>query len=200
DFRAHSVSYFFEAIIASHDRSKFEVVLYSDTTRKDKVTDAMRGAADLWVESGGLTNDDFAARIAADGIDILINLGGHTSGNRLPVCALKPAPVQMEYLGYPETSGVPAMDYRITDYRADPEGEADRWTTEQLLRLPDCFHCFRTGKAPEPAPAPHVAAGYVTFASFNVLPKVTDQAIAAWSEILKAVPNSRFFVKCKQLR
>jgi predicted O-linked N-acetylglucosamine transferase (SPINDLY family) len=109
--------------------------------------------------------------------------------------------VQIEYLGYPETSGVPAMDYRISDGRADPEGEAERWCTEKIIRLPRVFHCYRTaGSPPAPAPAPHLAKGYVTFASFNVLPKVTDQAIAAWAAILKAVPNARFYIKCKQLR
>lgn len=201
DFRAHSVAYFFEALLEKHDRSRFEVCLYSDTSRTDVITESMRKAADLWVETAGLPNDAFAQRLRDDGVDILVNLGGHTSGNRLPVCALKPAPVQIEYLGYPDTSGVPAMDYRITDGRADPAGEAERWCTEELVRLPDCFHCYRpSGKAPPPAPAPHVARGYVTFASFNVLPKVTEPAIAAWAEILKAVPNARFFMKCKQMR
>ncbi len=201
DFRAHSVAYFFEALLEKHDRSQFDIVLYSDTTRADAVTSAMRAAAGLWVETAGLTNDVFAQRLTDDRIDILVNLGGHTSGNRLPVCALKPAPVQIEYLGYPETSGVPAMDYRITDGRADPVGEAERWCTEKLTRLPDCFHCYRpAGTPPPPAPAPHLANGFVTFASFNVLPKVTDRAIAAWAEILKAVPEARFFMKCKQLR
>jgi predicted O-linked N-acetylglucosamine transferase (SPINDLY family) len=201
DFRAHSVSCFFEALLEKHDRSRFEIVLYSDTTRADVVTKAMQAGADLWVETAGLTDDVLAKRIADDRIDILINLGGHTSGNRMPVCALKPAPVQIEYLGYPETSGVAAMDYRITDGRADPEGEAERWCTEKIIRLPRSFHCYRpAGKPPQSAPAPHPAKGYVTFASFNVLPKVTDQAIAAWAAIMKAVPNSRFFIKCKQLR
>jgi predicted O-linked N-acetylglucosamine transferase (SPINDLY family) len=199
DFRAHSVAYFFEAILEKHDRSQFEVCLYSDTARIDAVTKAMRAGADKWVETGGLTDDAFVQRLVADRIDILVNLGGHTSGNRLPVCARKPAPVQIEYLGYPETSGVPAMDYRITDGRADPEGETG-WCTEKIVRLPHCFHCYRPGDAPPPAPAPHIKNGYVTFGSFNVLPKVTDQAIAAWSEIMRAVPDSRFLIKCKQLR
>jgi len=200
DFRAHSVSFFFEAILEKHDRSSFEVFLYSDTTRSDVVTKAMQAGADHWVETGGLTDEAFARCIAADGIDILVNLGGHTSGNRMPVCALKPAPVQIEYLGYPDTSGVPAMDYRVTDERADPPG-TEQWCTEQILRLPRVFHCYRpAGKPPIPAPAPHIAKGFVTFASFNVLPKVTDQAIEAWAEILKAVPQSRFYMKCKQLR
>lgn len=201
DFRAHSVAFFFEALIEKHDRKQFEIALYSDTTRTDGITSALRAAADHWVETAGLTDEVLAKRIADDGVDILINLGGHTSGNRLPTCALKPAPVQIEYLGYPETSGVPAMDYRISDGRADPEGEAEQWCTEKLIRLPQSFHCYRpAGKPPDPAPAPHVARGYVTFASFNVLPKVTDTAVAAWASILKAVPQSRFYIKCKQLR
>ncbi len=200
DFRAHSVAYFFEAILEKHDRRRFEIALYSDTARTDAVTRSMRAAADIWVETGGMTDAAFVQRLIDDRIDILINLGGHTSGNRLPVCAQKPAPVQIEYLGYPETSGVPAMDYRITDNRADPPG-AEAWCTESIVRLPECFHCYRPGGAvPEPAPAPHLAKGHVTFASFNVLPKVTDQAIETWARILKAVPDSRFLVKCKQLR
>lgn len=201
DFRAHSVSYFFTALLERHDRARFEIALYSDTSRTDSITEAMRKEADLWVESAGLADEDFARRLRDDGVDILVNLGGHTSGNRLPVCALKPAPVQIEYLGYPETSGVPAMDYRISDGRADPVGEAERWCTEELVRLPHCFHLYRpSAEAPPPAAAPHVAKGYVTFASFNVLPKITERAVAAWAEILAAVPGSRFFIKCKQMR
>ena len=200
DFRAHSVAYFFEALLEKHDRDRFEIALYSDTSRTDAVTRSMRAAANIWVETGGMTDTAFAQRLVDDGIDILVNLGGHTSGNRLPVCAVKPAPVQIEYLGYPETSGVPAMDYRITDGRADPVG-TEAWCTETIVRLPDCFHCYRPGgSAPEPSPAPYLAKGHFTFASFNVLPKVTDRAIAAWAEILKAVPGSRFLIKCKQLR
>ncbi len=201
DFRAHSVSYFFEALLEKHDRSRYEICLYSDTSRTDVITESMRKAADLWVESAGFTNDVFAQRLRDDRIDILVNLGGHTSGNRLPVCALKPAPVQIEYLGYPDTSGVPAMDYRISDGRADPPGTAEQWCTEELVRLPHCFHLYRpSGKALQPAPAPHLEKGYVTFASFNVLPKVTAPMIAAWAAIMKAVPHSRFYMKCKQMR
>jgi predicted O-linked N-acetylglucosamine transferase (SPINDLY family) len=92
------------------------------------------------------------------------------------------------------------MDYRITDESADPPG-AEQWCTETLVRLPDCFHCYRpAGLTPTIAPAPHIAKGFVTFGSFNVLPKVTDRAIAAWAAILRAVPGSRFLIKCKQLR
>ncbi|MDX2223523.1 MAG: tetratricopeptide repeat protein [Rhodospirillaceae bacterium] len=201
DFRAHSVAYFFEALLEKHDRGCFEVVLYSNTTRRDSVTDAFRRAADRWVETVGLTDDAFVRRIREDRVDVLVDLGGHTSGNRLAVCAKGAAPVQVTYLGYPDTTGVPAMGYRLSDARADPPGAADASCTEKIIRLPDCFHLYRPhGKAPPPAPAPHLTAGHVTFASFNVLPKVNRRTIAAWCEILKAVPGSRFYIKCKQLR
>jgi len=201
DFRTHSVAYFFEALMEKHDREKFRIVLYSNTSRKDRVTEEMKKAADVWVETLGLTDDAFAKRIREDQVDILVDLGGHTSGNRLPVAARGVAPVQVEYLGYPETTGVTAMQYRFTDAHTDPVGVADGYSVEKLIRLPECFHCYRPhAKAPSPSPAPHVAKGYVTYASFNVLPKVNDRTIAAWSEILKAVPTARFYIKCKQLR
>ncbi|MCB2108745.1 MAG: tetratricopeptide repeat protein [Rhodobacteraceae bacterium] len=201
DFRAHSVAYFFEALLEKHDRTKFEIVLYSNTTRQDSVTDAFRKAADRWVETVGLTDEAFVERIRADGVDILVDLGGHTSGNRLPVCAKGAAPIQINYLGYPDTSAVPAVGYRISDARADPPGDAEKRCTEQLIRLRDCFHCYRPhGRAPDVAPAPHIERKYVTYASFNVLPKVNDGTIAAWSAILSSVPDSRFYIKCKQLR
>jgi predicted O-linked N-acetylglucosamine transferase (SPINDLY family) len=201
DFRAHSVAYFFEALMEKHDRQRFKIVLYSNTSRKDTVTEGLKRVADVWVEALGLTDEALVARLREDQVDVLVDLGGHTSGNRMPVCARGVAPVQIEYLGYPDTSGVPALGYRISDGRADPEGVAERFCTEEIVRLPQCFHCYRPhGRAPEPAPAPHLAKGYVTFASFNVLPKVNDRLIAAWCEILKAVPRSRFYLKCKQLR
>lgn len=201
DFRGHSVAFFMEAVLEKHDRSAFEIILYSNTTRIDGVTEAMEKAADVWVETAGLTDQALADRMRADHIDILVNLGGHTSGNRLVACGQKLAPVQIEYLGYPDTSGVVAMDYRISDPQADPVGEAGARCVEQILRLPDCFHCYRpTTKAPLPAPAPHVESGYVTYGSFNVLPKLNAQVVEAWSEILKQVPNARLYLKCKQLK
>lgn len=201
DFRGHSVAFFMEALLEKHDRSAFEIILYSNTTRVDGVTEAMEQAADVWVETAGLTDQALVDRMRADQIDILVNLGGHTSGNRLVACGQKVAPVQIEYLGYPDTSGVAAMDYRISDAQADPPGEADGRCVETLLRLPDCFHCYRpTTKAPAPAPAPHLERGYVTYGSFNVLPKLNAEVVEAWSEILKQVPNARLYLKCKQLK
>lgn len=201
DFRGHSVAYFMEPLLEKHDRSAFDIILYSNTTRADVVTAAMEAAADVWVETAGLTDVALVERIRADKVDVLVNLGGHTSGNRLVVCGQKPAPIQIEYLGYPDTSGVPAMDYRITDECADPIGEADERCVETLIRLPDCFHCYRpTTKAPAPAPAPHIERGFVTFGSFNVLPKLNQTVVEAWADILCQVPHSRLYLKCKQLK
>jgi len=201
DFRAHSVAYFFEALLEKHDRSQFEVLLYSDTTRKDVVTDAMRQGADVWVETGGFTPDVLVRQLVKDKVDILVNLAGHTSGNRLPTTAMKPAPIQIEYLGYPETSGVPAMQYRISDAYADPVGVAEQWCTEELVRMPHCFHLYRPhGRAPDVAPAPFLKNGFITYTSFNVLPKVTNEVIDTWARILREVPTARFLLKCKQLR
>lgn len=201
DFRGHSVAFFMEALLEKHDRSAFEIILYSNTTRTDTVTEAMRNAADVWVETAGLTDAALVDRIRHDRVDILVDLGGHTSGNRLVVCGYKPAPIQIEYLGYPDTSGVAAMDYRLTDERADPSGDSDPRCTEALVRLPHCFHCYRpNSKAPDPAVAPHIENGYVTFGSFNVLPKLNDLVVEAWARILSKVPKSRLYLKCKQLK
>ncbi len=201
DFRGHSVAYFIEALLEKHDRTAFEIILYSNTTRTDLVTEAMQKAADTWVETAGLTEQALVDRIRDDKIDVLVDLGGHTSANRLVACGYKPAPVQIGYLGYPDTTGMPAMDFRITDERADPSGEADERCIETLMRLPHCFHCYRPhAKSPDPSPAPHREKGYVTFGSFNVLPKLNAKVVDAWAEILSQVPDSRLFLKCKQLK
>ena len=200
DFRAHSVSYFFEPIMQYHDRTSFEVFCYSNTIRTDVVTEGIQKAADGWIETSGLTDEHMMQRLRDDQLDIIINLGGHTAYNRMRAMACQTAPIQIEYLGYPHTSGVPAMTYRITDDRADPGPQADSFVTEQLIRMKDCFHCYRPhGKAPEPSAPPHLSAGHFTFASFNMLTKVNDGVLDAWTEIMRQVPDSHFLLKCKQL-
>lgn len=141
--------------------------------------------------------DEAAARmIRDDGIDILVDLSGHTSGHRLGVFALKPAPVQVTYIGYANTTGLPGIDWRVTDAHADPHGDGDAFHAERLVRLPGSFLCFQPpGDAPDVQPPPSVANGYVTFGSFNVLPKVTPEVIRAWSRILQGVPRSRLLLK-----
>ena len=135
-----------------------------------------------------------------DGIDILVDLSGHTKGNRMLVFARKPAPVQATYIGYPDTTGLGTMDYRLTDALADPEGQTEHLHTEQLLCLPHGFLCYQPPLGcPEVSSSPVLQTRQVTFGSFNSLAKVNPELIARWAEILKAVPESRLIIKSKPL-
>ncbi len=192
DLRLHSVAYFLEPLLAHHDRREVEVYCYYNNTLEDAVTVRLKGYADHWLVCKGLTDEQLAARIQADGIDILVDLAGHTADNRLPVFARKPAPVQVSYLGYPATTGLSAIDYRLVTADTDPPG-AEAWHSERLYRLPRSLWCYR------PAPAmPAVIAetparrqGFITFGSMNNIAKVSEPAVVLWSRLLQAVPGSR---------
>jgi predicted O-linked N-acetylglucosamine transferase (SPINDLY family) len=200
DFREHSVAHFTADLLGAHDRDRFTVFAYADVGRPDERTRVFQAQADEWRSIAGVSDDDVAAAIRADGIDVLVDLAGHTAGNRLPVFARRPAPVQVTWLGYPNTTGMQAMDYRLTDEIADPPGEADALHTERLVRLPGGFLCYQTGDASAVvAPLPALAQGQVTFGSFNALPKTTPVVIRTWAEILKAVPGSRLVLKSQAL-
>ncbi|MBS0337844.1 MAG: tetratricopeptide repeat protein [Proteobacteria bacterium] len=196
DFRRHSVAYFIEPVLARHDRSSFEVTCYSNVALPDQMTAHLMRLADHAREISGLGDAEAAQLVRTDGIDILVDLAGHTAGHRLGVFALKPAPVQATYLGYPNTTGLAAVDWRITDVHADPPGDGDEFHSERLLRLPKTFLCFQPpAEAPEVQPPPSLKNGFVTFGSFNVLPKVTPEVIRAWSLLLGRVPGSRLLLK-----
>lgn len=200
DFRSHSVAWFFEPALAAHDRARFEVVCYSKTARADAVTGRLRRLADGWRDIGRLSDEAAAQRIRADGVDILVDLAGHTAGNGLAVMARRPAPVQATWLGYPNTTGLAAIDYRITDAVADPPGVTDGWHSEELVRLPGVFLCYQPPEgAPEPGELPARRNGYVTYGSFSSLLKVTRPALAAWAAILRAAPGSRLVLKSRPL-
>ncbi|CAO3441231.1 O-linked N-acetylglucosamine transferase, SPINDLY family protein [Azospirillum endophyticum] len=200
DFCAHSVSFFAEPVIREHDRSAFEVICYPCSRRSDAVTERLRAAADGWVPIVGLSDEAAASRIAADGIDILIDLAGHTAENRLLLFARKPAPVQVTWLGYPNTTGMPAIDYRLTDGIADPPGLADQLSAERLVRLPHGFHCYQPPMEVDLQPRPPVLdSGVVTFGSFNNTSKVTAEVVRVWAEILKRVPKARLLLKSRQM-
>lgn len=195
DFREHSVANFFEPLLAYRNRDAFRITCYSDVPRPDATTERLRSLADEWRETHRLNHDQLAQQIRADGVDILVDLAGHTASNRLPVFARKPAPMQVTYLGYPNTTGLSTMDYRLTDALADPEGQ-EKFYTEKLLRLPGCFLCYQPpADAPAVAPSPCREAGFVTFGSFNNLAKINDRVIELWSEILRAVPTARLMLK-----
>lgn len=198
DFRQHSVAYFIEPILAHHDPEQIETVGYANVAVPDTVTDRLRSLTNEWCDVYHLNDDRFAERVRADGIDILVDLAGHTGSNRLPVFARKPAPIQVTYLGYPNTTGLDCMDYRLTDAWADPPGLTDDYYTEELIRLPGCFLCYNPPiTAPPVMELPAKTIGRITFGSFTNLPKLTPEVIALWSPILHAVPTARLILKVR---
>ncbi len=200
DFRQHSVASFIEPVIREHDRALFEVFCYANLPRADRTTERLKGLAEHWRDIHGIPDAQAAAMIAADGIGILVDLAGHTSGNRLPLFALRPAPLQVTWIGYPDTTGLKGIDVRITDAIADPPGEEDRYHSERLVRLPRVFCCYLPPDAAPPvAPPPSSETGRITFGSFNNLAKVTPEVIALWSRVLHAVQGSVMLVKAQPL-
>ena len=196
DFRAHSVAYFLEPLLRAFDRTAVEVFAYAEVVNPDPVTERLMGLSDHWRLSMGLTDEGLAMRIAADRIDILIDLAGHTDRNRLLAFARKPAPIQASWLGYPHTTGLEAVDYRIVDPITDPPGSADAFAVEKLVRLEGGFLCYAPPEeAPEPDLPPSLVRGVVTFGSFNNPVKLSGRTISVWADILAAVPNSRLLLK-----
>jgi predicted O-linked N-acetylglucosamine transferase (SPINDLY family)/predicted SAM-dependent methyltransferase len=200
DFRNHVVSFFMEPVLAHHDHARFEIFCYDTQRQKDRVTQMLRPLADHWIDSEDLPDAQLAERIRADRIDILVDLSGHTADNRLLVFAEKPAPIQVTYLGYPNTTGLTTVDYRITDAIADPPGESDRLNTERLVRLPGSHFCFRPGPdAPPVEPLPAASASGVTFGCFNHFAKISGAFLDTVARVLLAVPGSRFILKGRPL-
>jgi protein O-GlcNAc transferase len=192
DFRTHSVAHFFEPIASARDRDAFEYIFYSNSNTKDKVTARLRVCADAWRDVRQLSDEALVELVDTDRIDILVDLSGYTEGNRLAVFARRAAPVQMTYLGFPNSTGLATMDFRITDAATDPHSPAAGWHTERLLYLPDAQWCFRPFGAPAaPGPLPARTAGFVTFGSFNDLTKASDTLLRCWTQILIRLPKSR---------
>jgi len=198
DFRRHSVNYFIEPVLASHDHEHFEIFCYSNVLRPDNVTERLQGYADHWRNIAGFTDEEAAALIRKDGIDILIDLAGHTGYNRMLTFARKPAPVGINWLGYPNTTGLKTIDYRIVDSYTDPPGLTDRFCSEKLVRLPYCFLCYLPDRErPDVRALPAVENGYITFGSLNYFPKVSVETADAWAAILQSIPDSRLVMKAR---
>jgi predicted O-linked N-acetylglucosamine transferase (SPINDLY family) len=196
DLRNHSVAYFIEPLLRHLDRDRFEVWLYHDHFCEDAVTQRLKALASGWRNFVGQPAPAVMTAIRSDAPDLIVDLAGHTGLNRLPVLARRVAPVQITYLGYPNTTGLPAMDYRFTDETADPSGEADAFATERLVRFAPVAWAYQpAGDAPPVAPPPCVAAGAVTFGCFNNPAKITDATLALWGRVLAAVPGSRLRLK-----
>jgi len=200
DFWAHPVAYFIEPLLAARDPTQIKTFCYADAVKADAITQRLHGFADEWRSVAGLADKQLDQTIRADQIDILVDLSGHTGQNRLSLFARKPAPIQVTYLGYCDTTGLPAMDYLLTDEIADPPGEASRYT-EKLIRLPGGFSCF----APPPAASsPDFAGdpdGPVTFGAMPVLAKLNHDVIDSWARILRAAgPGARLLLYRNTLR
>lgn len=196
DFLSHPVSHFMESLIKNHNRERIEVYCFSDARMIDNVTTYLKKLADNWHHTKSLTDKQLVKLINSHSIDILVDLTGHTASNRLRVFTDKPAPIQVSYLGYPNTTGLTQIDYRITDEQADPKGLTDQWHTEKLVRLPGGFLCYSPTSDPPPVSSlPFYKNKYITFGSFNNLAKITSQVIRVWSKILMAEPASRLIIK-----
>jgi len=193
DMRRHSVSYFFEPLLAAHDSSVVETFCYADVATPDATTRCLEGHADHWRMTIGMDDQTMADTIRADGIDILVDLAGHTAKNRLLVFARRPSPVQVTWLGYPNTTGLTAMDYRLVDSITDPANEA----SETLFRLPNGFLCYQPADE-APSHSSIRAAGPLTFGSFNKANKMSTSCIKLWARILTEVPESRLLLKSGQ--
>jgi predicted O-linked N-acetylglucosamine transferase (SPINDLY family) len=200
DFRDHPCAYFIEPVLRAHDRSAFEIHLFSDS-QPDAVTRRFQSLASRWHDIRGIADDEAADLVRREQIDILVDLAGHTAQNRLAVFARRPAPVAVTWIGYPNTTGLEAIDYRLTDAWCDPPGATEHLHSERLVRMPHGFSCYQPpADAPQVAELPAARTGQVTFGSFNALPKVRPAVVAAWAEVLRQVPGSRLVLKSRALK
>jgi len=194
-FRKHAVTFFLESVIQHHDRKKFELILYADVAQPDEYSERLQAYGALWRKTLGIDDERLVQMVRNDATDILVDLSGHTPGNRLLAFARRPAPVQVTWNGYPNTTGMASMDYRITDAYCDPPGTTEHLHSEKLTRLPGIYMAWRPpDDAPDVGPLPALESGHVTFGSFNSCYKITPRLVALWSRILGGVPGSRLML------
>jgi predicted O-linked N-acetylglucosamine transferase (SPINDLY family) len=195
DFREHATTFFTVSLLSNHDHHSFEVYCYADVRRPDSVTGRLRGHADVWRSTRGLSDEQLAELIRSDRIDILVDLTMHMADNRLLVFARKPAPVQVCWVAYPGTTGLSAIDYRLTDPYLDPPGLFDACYAEESVRLADTFWCYDPLTEPVPInPLPALQNGYVTLGCLNNFCKINDGVLALWAQVLQAVPQARLLL------
>ena len=200
DFTHHAVAYFIEPILAAHDRTRVEVFCYANVRVPDSTTARLRTLADHWRDIAQLDDDAAADCIRKDEIDLLIDLAGHTAHHRLQIFARRPAPVQATWIGYPNTTGLDAIDYRLTDEICDPPGQTEAWHSEKLVRLPSAFSCYQPDTAaPEVNSLPASQAGRITFGCFNNFAKITPEVIALWGQLLRRLPDAQLLLKSRGL-
>ncbi|HWB53893.1 MAG TPA: tetratricopeptide repeat protein [Tepidisphaeraceae bacterium] len=195
DFHDHPVAYFFEPLLKHHDRNRVEIFCYSARGATDEVAQRLQSYAATWHNIAPLSNSEAMARIRKDQLDILIDLAGHTSGSPVSLLLHRLADIQVSYLGYPTTMGLPTIDVRLTDAIADPPGQNDAYYSERLVHLPGCFCCFRPpDNQPDVSPLPAIDNGPITFGSLHNLAKISERTLDLWGAVLKAVPNSRLLI------
>jgi protein O-GlcNAc transferase len=200
DFCTHSVAFFIEAILQHHDRSRFKLYCYATTAKSDDTTLRLKSLDVDWRDICGLTAAVAAQKIRDDEIDILVDLSGHTSGNRLDIFAIKPAPVQVSWIGYPHSTGLKQMDYYISDRICNLPGTGDNLYSETLIRLPRVFCCYLPPAVfPQVSVLPSSLSGQITFGCFNSFSKINHGLFAIWARILKAIPGSRLYLKSAPL-
>jgi protein O-GlcNAc transferase len=200
DFRTHSVAYFIEPILATHNPEHVEIFCYYNNKHEDTVSERFKHyCSGGWRHCFDWSDDTLVNTIRDDKIDILVDLMGHTGLNRILIFARKPAPIQISYLGYPDTTGLTAIDYRLTDAWAEPAG-AERFSSERLLRMPESYFCYRPADITEKITVnalPALQTHTITFGSFNLYLKITDAQIQTWAHILTQVPDSRLLLKVR---
>jgi predicted O-linked N-acetylglucosamine transferase (SPINDLY family) len=188
-------------VLAHHDHEQFEIVGYYNQNKHDSFTERLQSYTDHWRDCFTMSDEALAKTIREDQIDILIDLAGHTGNNRLLVFARKPAPIQMTYLGYPRSTGVETIDYRLTDNYVDVQGLNEEFNSEQLIKLPNSYFCYRPlDKAPPINDLPAKERGYITFGCFNQLGKLTTAMQILWAKLLNAIPNAKLLLKNKSFQ
>jgi len=194
-FRDHPVGRFMQPLLANHNRESFEIHCFNDLRKPDRFTASLRAQADVWMDTGSLTDAALADVIRDKKIDILVDLAMHSPNSRMLTFARRPAPVQVTYLAYAGTTGVPTMDYRLTDPYLDPSPDNDGAYSEKTWRLPRTYWCYSAPpEAPEVSAAPVERVGYVTFGCLSNFSKVTEPTLAAWAQILRATPGSHLIM------
>jgi protein O-GlcNAc transferase len=198
DYHLHPSASSLELLFAAHDPAAVEVYAYSSAEQEDATTDRLRGLAHQWRHVAGKNDAEVAARIAEDRIDILVDCAGYTPWNRIGVLALKPAPLQGTWLGYPHGTGLSTVDFRLTDAHADPPGMTEAQYVEALVRLPEGAYCLKPYEhAPAPAPGPLEHGEGPVFGCFDNPHKLGPEVIALWAEIINAVPGARLRLKAR---
>ncbi|MGD0138959.1 MAG: tetratricopeptide repeat protein [Tepidisphaeraceae bacterium] len=190
DFRQHVIALFMQPILRHRDRTAFEVFCYADVPDPDFMTARLKADADTWVQTTGVSDADLAQRIRADRIDILVDLTAHMARNRILTFARKPAPVQVSYLAYAGTTGLPAMDFRLSDVHLDPTG-VQTLGPERVIRLPETYWCYQPQIDLPEVSTRSVASAQIVFACYNACAKINPPVIALWSRILQQLPQSR---------